>query len=70
MPDRRRSIRRVDDDHMTVTDAATALGISGARVRQLIAEGKLDAQRVGQTLWLVTRESVARRGKEKAPVGA
>jgi len=69
MPERRRTIRRVDDDHMTVTDAATELGISGARVRQLIAEHKLDAQRIGQTLWLVTRDSVRRR-KEKAPEGA
>jgi excisionase family DNA binding protein len=42
---------------LTVTQAAARLGISGARVRQLIAQGRIAAEKVSPRLWLV-REPV------------
>ena len=54
---------------MTVSDAAQTLGVTGQRVRQLIAAGQLDAEKVGRSVWLVTEASVTAR-KEKAPEGA
>ncbi len=42
---------------MTAADAARELGVTPARVSQLIADGRLDARRVGGTT-LVTEESV------------
>jgi len=54
---------------MTVSDAAQALGVTGQRIRQLIAAGQLDAEKVGRSVWLVSEASVTAR-KEKAPEGA
>ncbi len=45
---------------MTVPEAMAALGVSKQRVHALIAEGRLEARRVGR-FWLVARRSVARR---------
>lgn len=45
---------------MTVKEAAEALGISEGRVRQLIGEGVLDAEKFGG-LWVVTEDSVEAR---------
>ena len=42
---------------ITVTAAAARLGLSGARVRVLIAQGRIRAVKVSPRLWLV-REPV------------
>ena len=42
---------------ITVTQAAARLGISGARVRVLISQGRIRAEKVSPRLWLV-REPV------------
>jgi excisionase family DNA binding protein len=42
---------------MSTNEAATALGVSPARVRQLLAEGGLDGVKAGRD-WLVSRASV------------
>ncbi|UGT64699.1 helix-turn-helix domain-containing protein [Nocardia asteroides] len=47
---------------MTVTDAATALGITRTRVQQLIDQGKLTARKVGSA-WILLSASVAARDK-------
>lgn len=41
---------------MTVSEVAKALGISEGRVRQLIAEKTIKAERAGQRLLLVDRD--------------
>lgn len=45
---------------MTVTDAATALGVTRTRVQQLIDQGKLTARKVGNA-WILLSASVAAR---------
>lgn len=39
---------------ITVTTAAARLGLSGARVRVLIAQGRIKAVKVSPRLWLVS----------------
>ena len=39
---------------ITVTQAAARLGLSGARVRVLIAEGRIAAVKITPRMWLVT----------------
>lgn len=43
---------------LTAEEAARILGLTSRRVRQLIAEGKLEAERKGERMWLIKRESV------------
>lgn len=55
--------RRVDDDEppaeeLTVAQSAERLGVSAARVRQMIEEGKLPARRVGQRTLLIPAAAV------------
>lgn len=45
---------------VTVTQAATIIGVSGARVRQLIAEGKLKAKPINSRLYLLEVKDVKR----------
>lgn len=45
---------------LTAPEAAARLGVTRARVRQLVATGELQAQRVGD-IWLVDEGSVERR---------
>lgn len=45
-------------EYITLRTAAAALGVSVRRVRQLIAEGVLPAQKVGRD-WLIRPEDMA-----------
>jgi excisionase family DNA binding protein len=54
------------DGRISVTKAATLLGVNTARVRALVASGKLAATKIGGH-WLVDADSVARR-IERGPV--
>lgn len=40
-------------DWLTTKEVAARLGVSDRRVRQLIAEGKLPAQKISDRQWLV-----------------
>lgn len=63
------------DEFITTTEAATRLGVSSARVRQMVLSGELPAQKLGPVnmvkasdLDLVrNRRSVGRPKKEAAP---
>lgn len=55
-------------DYEDVAEAAERLGVGERRVRQLIEAGEIEAVRVGH-MWLVLRESVARRAELRAPSG-
>ena len=46
-------------DYLTVTEAAKELGVTGRRVRALIADGRLKAQKAGASnLWLIRRRDL------------
>lgn len=47
-----------EPDLLTVTQAASLLGVTGRRVRALIAAGHLPATRYG-LVWLIRRQDVA-----------
>lgn len=56
------SIQR-EDGFLTVTEAAERLGVTRARVHQLIQAGKLAAERVG-SVWMVYEYSVNGRAAQ------
>lgn len=47
---------------ITVNEAAEILGVSGARVRKLIDDQKLKAEKIGRD-WMVSKASVLARKK-------
>lgn len=51
-----------------VNDAAELLGVSKARVRMLIAEGRLQAEKVGNA-WAINESDVERRRLERPQAG-
>ena len=53
---------------MTTTDAAKFLGVTQARVRQVILEGRLPAEKIGRDLHL-KKEDVEVFKKTMRPVG-
>lgn len=50
---------------MSITEAASELGVSRQRVHLLVRTGKLAAERVGVKIWLVRRTAVAARAKAR-----
>lgn len=65
---------------LSVTEAAAELGISPARVRVLIAGGRLKARRIGERVYLIERADLRavrsrppgrpRTAKKKKPAAA
>lgn len=53
---------------LTVTESAEVLGVTGQAVRDLIAAGELDAQRVGR-MFVVSRRQVELLARTPRPVG-
>lgn len=53
---------------LSVADAAQALGVNPGRVRQLVAAGRLDAEKIGGR-WLIPDSAVATRLADDRPVG-
>jgi excisionase family DNA binding protein len=56
-------------DMISVAEAAEALGISGSRIRALIREGRIKAQRVGIRSWVLRRKDIEsfERGRPGRP---
>ncbi len=50
-------------DHVSVSEAASALELSSARVRALVARGQLSGAKLGDR-WLIERASVERRRRD------
>jgi len=46
------------EDMLTVEEASSILGVSGARVRQAIKEGQLAAHKHGKKIWAVTHDDL------------
>lgn len=55
-------------DFIDVREAARRLGVSPARVRQLIVQGDLDANRLGR-FWVIAQDSVRRRAQAEVDHG-
>jgi site-specific DNA-methyltransferase (adenine-specific) len=53
---------------LTTTEAAQRLGVNQSRVRQLVGEGRLEAEKLGRDL-LVSEASVIRYEKERRKAG-
>ena len=45
---------------MSVVEAAEAIGVSGAYVRQLLLKGDLTGQKLGESTWAITAAEVDR----------
>ena len=56
--------------HITVNDAANALGVTGQRVRQMIREGKLKASRIGQRTFVIDARSLKALTEKRQETGA
>jgi excisionase family DNA binding protein len=54
---------------MTLTEAAAALGLTAATLRQQIAKGKLAARKVGRD-WTVTTGEIERYRRDSRRKGA
>jgi len=46
-------------DFLTTKEAAARLGVSDARIRQLLLEGRIFGFKVGETAWLVPLKELA-----------
>jgi excisionase family DNA binding protein len=46
------------EGYMTTSEAAAALGVTDARIRQLIADKKLPAEKFGWGIWLISKDAV------------
>lgn len=57
------------ENFLTVTQAAQRLKKTGARVRQLIADGQLEAAKVHERLWVISLEEFERFRKVERPEG-
>lgn len=57
------------DAIVTVREAAAALGISERRVRQLIENGVIHAEKLGRQIWMIPREALSRvrRNRRRNP---
>lgn len=55
------------DALLSTTEAARRLGLSPAQVRLLIRQQRLPARRLGERVWLLEPEDVARY--QRVPVG-
>ncbi|MGC8634746.1 MAG: helix-turn-helix domain-containing protein [Candidatus Limnocylindrales bacterium] len=56
-------------DVISVEEVAQILGITGRRVRVLIADGRLPASRVGRRTYAVDRVEAQRFGRRPRPAG-
>lgn len=48
---------------ITVTDAATLIGVNDSRVRQMLIAHELDGVKFGERCWMVDRESASNAAK-------
>jgi hypothetical protein len=61
----------VEEDFVTVTEAAAELGLTEAAVRARLTKGQMSGRKLGP-IWVVTRAEVERwrqRGRMRSPRG-
>ena len=59
----------IANKYMTVTEVAEFLGISTARVRQILASGQLVGEKPHEQLWIVSLREVERFQEIDRPAG-
>jgi excisionase family DNA binding protein len=60
---------RETDAMLTAKEAAHRLGVSDARIRQLLLDGTLSGHKVSKLIWLIPESEVDRYAQERRPVG-
>lgn len=56
-----------DSTFLCVAEAAEQIGVTGARVRQLLLTGKLKGQKLGQRAWAIPRREVEEYAAQEPP---
>lgn len=59
----------IADKYYTVTEASEILGISGSRIRQLIAGGQIAAEPVHNRLWIIPAKALDKFQQQDRPTG-
>lgn len=62
----------ISDKFCQIDEAATAIGCTRARVRQLLLGGELKGEKVSEAQnapWMIERKSVEKYASEEQPVG-
>lgn len=57
------------ENWISVNEAATVLGCTDGRIRQLLRDHELSGQKVNARAWIISRESVERLAKKPQTVG-
>lgn len=57
------------NDFFTTTEAAAFIGCSDGRVRQLIRDGEIDAEKAGPRMWLISKDEAEKIKKNPAKTG-
>ena len=52
-------------NYLSVQEAADEVGVTDARIRQLIRSGELKAERLGKRAWAITRAAVQTYAKKQ-----
>lgn len=63
------STTMIANEFYTVSEAAEILGLTGARVRQLIASGQLNAEKFRDMMWMIPAKSLEKFRKSERPTG-
>lgn len=59
----------LQDDFLTVTQAAVRLGCTPGRVRQMLRSGILPGEKMSPWLWMIPKKAVAKAEKARPTTG-
>jgi excisionase family DNA binding protein len=57
------------EEMLTAKEAARALKVTDARIRQLLLEGKIKGHKISNLVWLIPKSEIARYTRERRPPG-
>lgn len=58
-----------DDTLLTAKEAARRLGVTDARVRQLLLDGTIRGHKISKLLWLIPESEITRYQNTRRPAG-
>ena len=56
-------------DQLSVAEAAEVIGCTDGRVRQLLGEGRIEGEKIGERVWVVSRKSAENYRDSELPPG-
>lgn len=59
-------MRKNKDKYLTCSDAGVLLGLSADRIRHLILEGKIKAEKMGH-IWIMTPQAISHITRQRFP---